>query len=121
MMPFFDGATEGVLHSVAKVQVQSSVYVQSGSTFSSKFHTEVALIVIKMLNFLPEEIRNMAGDKWTGFVLAPVYENTFLFRMGVKIDEHKDTSVLEDCSLCKENLRAVDFVIVVPDSVEIIA
>lgn len=96
------------------------MYVKPRSAFSANFHAKVALVVVKMFDFLPKQIGYMSGDKWAGFILATVHENSFLFGMGMKIDEHEDTPMLKDCSLSKENLRAVDFVVVVPYTVEIV-
>lgn len=70
-----------------------------------------------MANLLPEQIGNMPRNKWAILTLAPIHENTFLFRMSMKIDEHKNTTMLQNRFFCKVYLRTVGLVIVMPDAV----
>jgi hypothetical protein len=78
------------------------------------------LIIVEVWYFLPEEVRDLPRYERIVDILTTIHENSLLFGMSVQIDKKNTILRFNDCFFCVVYLRAADFVVAVPHSVEIV-
>jgi len=61
MILLFYRAAERMLHCVTIQKIDGPVDTKPRGTLSTNFHAKIGLIVIKMRNLLPKEVRNVPG------------------------------------------------------------
>lgn len=119
----FQWATERVFNSIAIINIELSVDKKSGSTLSSFPHHEIALIIIKINHISPKQKRKLPTKIGIIFILASIGKNSFLFRVRMKVSEHKYFLYfvrLKYSLSCSIYLRMRNLISSMPNSIKVV-